>query len=101
MDSGDESNNTQVHKKEQGEEGTAVPKEETKSSLEQIVNPNVVVTTAVELSGNTLKMSHSNAEPPAFISDQKSYAEYKVDLSIWSRITSLDKKIQAETVVYR
>ena len=49
MDSGDESNSTQVQKKEHGEEGTLVPKEETKSSLEQIGNPNVVLTTQAEM----------------------------------------------------
>ena len=46
-------------------------------------------------------MSRSSIEPPAFISESKSYAEYKADLNMWSRITSLDKKVQAETVVYR
>ena len=71
MDSEDESNSTQVQKTDQGEEGTVVPKEETKSSLEQTGNTNVVVTTAAELPRYTLKMSLSNAEPPAFISDQK------------------------------
>ena len=40
-------------------------------------------------------------EPPTFVSDNKSYAEYKADLQMWSRISSLDKKIQAELVVYR
>ena len=39
--------------------------------------------------------------PPSFVSDTKSYAEYKADLEMWSRITSLDKKVQAEMVVYR
>ncbi len=43
-----------------------------------------------------------NIEPlPAFVSDTKSYAEYKADLEMWSQINSLDKKLQAETVVYR
>ena len=39
--------------------------------------------------------------PPSFVSDSKSYAEYKVDLKMWSRITSLDPKVHAEMVVYR
>ena len=39
--------------------------------------------------------------PPTFVSDTKSYAEYKADLEMWSRITSGDAKLQAETVVYR
>ena len=39
--------------------------------------------------------------PPSFVSDSKSYAEYKADLEMWSRITSLDPKVQAEMVVYR
>ena len=41
-----------------------------------------------------------NLQPPSFISDTKSYAEYKEDLKRWSRLTSLDKKLQAEMVVY-
>ena len=40
-------------------------------------------------------------EPPSFISDTKNYTEYKADLLMWSRISSLDKKVQAEMVVYR
>jgi hypothetical protein len=40
-------------------------------------------------------------EPPTFVSDKKSYAEYKADLKMWSRITSLEKSVQAEMVVYR
>ena len=41
-----------------------------------------------------------NLQPPSFISDVKTYAEYKEDLKRWSRLTSLDKKLQAEMVVY-
>ena len=40
-------------------------------------------------------------EPPAFVSEKKSFAEYKKDLQRWSRLTSLDKSVQAEMVVYR
>ena len=44
----------------------------------------------------------SNSEPPpSFVSEKKSYAEYKADLQMWSRITSLDPTVQAEIVVYR
>ena len=46
------------------------------------------------------KMSKS-LEPPSFVSETKSYAEYKVDLQRWSRICAIDKKLQAELVVYR
>ena len=42
----------------------------------------------------------SRIEPPTFVSDKKSYAAYKADLKMWSRITSLEKKVQAEMVVY-
>ena len=45
------------------------------------------------------KMSGSIEPPPAFVSDVKSFAEYKSDLEMWSRITSLDKKLQAETIL--
>ena len=37
--------------------------------------------------------------PPAFINDNKSYAEYKKDLLRWSRICGIDKKLQADHVV--
>ena len=40
-------------------------------------------------------------EPPSFISETKSYPEYKADLQMWSRICSLDPKVKAEMVVYR
>ena len=40
-------------------------------------------------------------EPPAFVNEKKSFAEYQKDLKRWSRLTSLDKKVQAEMVVYR
>lgn len=42
-----------------------------------------------------------NCEPPSFISETKTYAEYKEDLERWSRLSSLDKKLQAEMVVHR
>ena len=45
-------------------------------------------------------MATSKFEPPAFISDTKTYADYKKDLYMWSRITGVAKKIQAEVVVY-
>ena len=41
-----------------------------------------------------------NLQPPSFVSDLKTYAEYKEDLKRWSRLTTLDKKLQAEMVVY-
>ena len=40
-------------------------------------------------------------EPPSFISDTKTYPEYKEDLQMWSRICEMDKKVHAEMVVYR
>ena len=39
-------------------------------------------------------------EPPTFISETKTYAAYKKDLKMWSRITSVPKASQAEVVVY-
>ena len=39
-------------------------------------------------------------EPPAFISESKSYSNYKNDLYMWSRITSVPAKNQAEVVFY-
>ena len=44
----------------------------------------------------------AQVQPPSFISDTKSYSEYKADLKRWSRLVSstLDKKLQAEMVIY-
>ena len=38
--------------------------------------------------------------PPTFIDDASTYPEYKRRLERWSRITKVDKKLQAEVVVY-
>ena len=38
-------------------------------------------------------------EPPVFISETRSYAEFKADLKLWSRITTLAPKVQGEMVV--
>ena len=40
-------------------------------------------------------------EPPTFISDDKPFDVYKKDLLRWSRLTSLDKTLQAEMIVYK
>ena len=42
-----------------------------------------------------------NCEPPSFLSETKTYSEYKDDLERWSRLSGLDKKLQAEMVVHR
>ena len=41
-----------------------------------------------------------NTSPPSFVSDMKTYEEYREDLQRWSRITSVEKKLQAEVIVY-
>ena len=46
-------------------------------------------------------MSRNSEPPPTFLSETKSYTEYRNDLEMWSRITSVDPKLQAEMVVYR
>ena len=38
--------------------------------------------------------------PPKFIDDASEYAEYKKKLQRWSRITKVDRKQQAEVVLY-
>ena len=43
----------------------------------------------------------SMLEPPTFISENKPFEVYKKDLKRWSRLTSLDAKLQAEMVVYK
>ena len=48
----------------------------------------------------TIKMSTSKLDPPEFFNDQSGYAEYKKKLQRWARITKVDKKQQAEVVVY-
>ena len=40
-------------------------------------------------------------EPPQFISDTKTYSQYKHDLEMWSLISGIEAKSQAETVIYR
>ena len=40
-------------------------------------------------------------EPPTFISENKPFEVYKKDLLRWSRLTLLDKKLQAEMIVYK
>lgn len=45
-------------------------------------------------------MASKNFEPPAFVSDTKTYEQYKEDVLMWSRITPVQKKIQAEVIVY-
>ena len=45
-------------------------------------------------------MTSRTYEPPAFVSESKSYSTYKTDLYMWSRITSVPVKNQAEVVVY-
>ena len=59
-----------------------------------------------EVSGEVIDLSKTPKmstilEPPSFVSEKKSFGEYKKDLLRWSRLTSLDKKVQAEMVVYR
>ena len=49
----------------------------------------------------TIKMATNNVEPPAFLSATHGYEEYKADLKMWSRLTPLDAKLQAEMVVYK
>ena len=39
------------------------------------------------------KMATNNVEPLAFISEKRSHKEYKADLKMWSRLTTLDKKV--------
>ena len=45
-------------------------------------------------------MSAKSKEPPAFISDTKSFATYKRDLNRWTKLTTLAKDKQADMVVH-
>ena len=65
------------------------------------VNSTVVQET-LTVSENSREMSGKMyLDPPPFISDTRSYAEYKEDLNMWSRIVELENKVKAETVVYQ
>jgi hypothetical protein len=46
-------------------------------------------------------MATNGIIPPDFISGMKSYEKYKADLRLWSRLTTLDKKLQGEMVIYQ
>jgi hypothetical protein len=54
----------------------------------------------VEISQRRNMASAKSFEPPAFVSETKTYEQYKKDLFMWSRITPVQKKLQAEVVVY-
>ena len=47
-----------------------------------------------------MSSSKSQVTPPEFIDTSSGYAEYKRKLERWSRITSVEKKKQAEVVLY-
>ena len=70
-------------------------------SDESLNREEVTVKTESSEHRETIMIKQVVVEPPTFISDSKSYAEYKKDLLVWSRICGIEKKLQAETVVYR
>ena len=45
-------------------------------------------------------MANTFTEPPSFISDDKSMAEYEADVEMWSRLTSITPELQAEVIVF-
>ena len=45
-------------------------------------------------------MASSKIEPPTFIDNASEYEEYKKNIQRWSRISKIDKKKQADMVVY-
>ena len=67
------------------------PTEDSKTIKSEFVEPRVL--------GRHSKMSF--LEPPTFINENKPFEIYEKDLRRWSRLTSLEKKLQAETVVYK
>ena len=59
------------------------------------------IESSAEADGNLrVVMALKSFEPPAFISSTKTYEQYKDDLYMWSRITSVPRKQQAEVIVY-
>ena len=79
-------------KQEAPEDPHKNPVEESKTIKSELVEPKVNL-------GRDSKMSF--LEPPTFISENKPFEIYQQDLRRWSRLTSLDKKLQAEMVVYK
>ena len=88
------------------EKGKSVLKDEGDSSKE-LKDDKSGITSLRKVSPKAEVSKHKGAtmskliEPPTFVNDQKSYAEYKKDLKRWSRICGVEKSLQAEVVVYR
>ena len=82
-----------------------IAKDQTEPGNSSVELKNVSGDTSLQISPKSNTSEHNPGamskliEPPAFISDQKSYAEYKKDLKRWSRICGVEKKLQAEIVV--
>lgn len=83
---------------------TEVVKPEAKEVHAEVVQPGADTVEKVEenpvLRTRVTMSMFNRLEPPTFISEKKSYASYKKDLQMWSRITSVPKASQAEVVVY-
>ena len=54
----------------------------------------------VETLEETKMASNGFNEPPSFISDEKSMAEYEEDVLMWSRLTTLQPEVHAEAIVF-
>ena len=53
-----------------------------------------------ENSATNMSRISAKIDPLTFVSQTKLYVTYKKDLKMWSRITSIVKKLQAEVVIY-
>ena len=81
------------------EAGSVPENNSAESEIEKIV---LEPETETVVSGkNSRKMTTNMLEPPTFISEDKPFEVYKKDLQRWSRLTTLDKKLQAEMIVYK
>ena len=94
--------NPSTNERTHSEEGNTSTSEEDADETKKAVSRPVEVKTSdsEEYEETTANMSNSRLEPPEFCTDASGYAEYKKRLLRWSRITSVNKKQQAEVVKY-
>ena len=51
-------------------------------------------------SDDEMANKQANVNPPSFIGPEKSFSQYKKDVKLWSRLTTVKPELQAELIVY-
>ena len=51
-------------------------------------------------SDDEMANKQANVNPPSFIGPEKSFSQYKKDVKLWSRLTTVKPDLQAELIVY-